>query len=187
MNTIAIDSLILILLLASCSARRLESSTETCPKCDYDVSQTYEQVVSTFLKKNGPSDGVCTSGVKWILRGYIVGSSRDACCCFTVPKSAPVQCNSVSYTRIMCPNLIGIKRSESFKHYFRRIGNVMDDAPSNGCCPAGTIKWIFSKNLTQAKADICMCATPNKLLDDTEKTSFSISSSESWGTRHGNK
>lgn len=153
---------------------------QVCPDCVYSGSQTYEQVVSMFVERKGPEDGICPFGIKWILDGTVIGSKTSACCCITNIRADTKACTIQEINDCPgCPRLLGIRQSESFASFYKRVGRTLRGAPPNGCCPIGTMKWVFSRAMIQSSEDICVCATPNKLRDDSEKTSFSFSSESS--------
>lgn len=152
---------VLVILAASLEARRLKCSP-ICPDCVNAPEESFRSYATRYLEAGGPADGVCTSGVKSILFGKDYGKPNNACCCLHAPAAAPIDCGPETP---QCPPAWLLGLDESAIHYFARVGRDMKGAPTNGCCPEGTIKWMFAKEYTGAADDICTCLKPNKMAD----------------------
>lgn len=87
--------------------------------------------ILNMLKLQGPSDGVCNVGHKWIHIGADFGFDYNVCCCMPVPPYE--QCDATD-PRI-CPMTPPYKRNDTLGGYFKMVGEAFKDfAPEDGCC-----------------------------------------------------
>lgn len=177
MNFSTFSILILGALLGSVWCRRSRESREShehhhghhkhtpiCPPCDWKLTETYAEYIMHTLTGGGPKDGRCQSGYqKWIYQAEPYGLKDDVCCCLKV-KVSPIDCSRPSSP--VCPAIPKIGRNEYVLDYFFRVSKQLKSAPENGCCPLGTFKWIFEKELTKT-SDLCSCIEARSFQDDS--------------------
>lgn len=181
MNAAIYFSILIVLALSSSEAKQLKWIA-VCPDCVYRPEDTFAQYALRYLNGNGPANGTCLKGVKWIHHGKDYGLPNDACCCLMLPPAEDIDCGPDNFSPL-CPISPLMGPDEPIKHFWQRIGKLLKVAPTNGCCPEGTFRWVFSKEMTDAEADICACGSSNGITDPNvdwrdESSSSSTSSSE---------
>lgn len=144
--------------LSSCAAKQLkcEPAPVIYPPYVLDFTQTYRENALRFLNGDGPDDGTCTIGPKLLLYGAEYNLTRiSACICLHIPEYAPVNCSDP--TTPTCPKILPLVDTETIGHWFLRVGRTLSDAPPNGCCVDGMIRWIFSNGTTGVNRHLCTC------------------------------
>lgn len=159
-----------IFILFSCAillieASKLKCKPIICPTCEFHLDGTYTENSMKTLNAGGPSDGSCEIGQKYIYYGADFGLLNDACCCILIAPSEPIDCNRRASCTPDCPDNLGIGKAEKIGDYFKRIGKMQNDAPSNGCCRAGTFKYIIPAIYTGLDHDVCSCVIKNKAFE----------------------
>ena len=157
-------------IIAIGEAGKINSNSTKCPPCDLQLNETYHETGLRILNGKGPEDGSCDFDEQdYKFFGKKFGLSHDACCCSKIVQTSPVQCSPRDPAVPDCPKNLYIKKHETVGHYFRRVGKCQKGAPPNGCCPAGTYKYIFTPEMTGNDENICACFVFNKAhLDDDE-------------------
>lgn len=56
-----------------------------------------------------------------------------------------------------CPKNIMAKPTETMGQFWTRIYEEQKDAPEDGWCPQGQLKWIVYGNLIKKDRDTCVC------------------------------
>lgn len=175
---------IFILFLFSISLSFIEASAEKtttchpiiCPVCDYHLNDTFTAIALRALNAGGPSNGTCVTGQLYIHLGIDFGMPNNACCCLPIAQSPPIDCNPRGVNVPDCADNLGIGLSETIEEYYRRVAKRQKHAPSNGCCHAGTFKYIFQAILTGLKHDVCVCMIENQAFSIDSVSSSSSSS-----------
>ena len=156
-------------------AMRLKCEPIICPSCNLQFNETYEQTALKFLS-SGPPDGSCLgTDEKYQFFGKDFGRSNNGCCCLPIAPTSPVQCSPRDPTVPECANNLGIRKGELVADYFQRVGRVLKDAPSNGCCRNGTFKYIYTKEVTGSSHNICTCIVHNVAYATSDSSSDSAS------------
>lgn len=151
-----------------------------CSPCEFHIDDTFTAVALRALNAGLPSDGSCITGQKYIHIGTAFGKLNNACCCLPIAPSEPVECNPRGLGVLNCPDNLGIEKTETIGEYYSRVARVQKDAPSNGCCRAGTFKYIFPAMYTGLSHDVCACMIENQAFaPDRFGSSTSSSSSTS--------
>lgn len=175
MNTLNIFSLLAT--VAICSCKHLQCKLVICPTCRLQLNETVEQSQRFILQAQGPSDGTCEQGEKWIYFGEDFGLDNNACCCMPVPTYPISQCNPSSPDIKMCPMTPPFYKDDTIGEFYTRIGHELENsAPTDGCCPDGTMKFIFVPAVTGSFADICTCFVENMRVAEKPCSSSSSSS-----------
>ena len=150
-------------IIAISEAKTLKCKPIICPQCNLQLNETYHEFGLRILNANGPANCSCGQGDQsYKLFGKDYGLSNDACCCLNIVPSNPVQCSPRDPAVLDCPNNLGIEQNETIGNYFKRIGKDQNGAPSNGCCRAGTYKYIFTPKITGNSKNICACVIYDK-------------------------
>lgn len=164
----------LLITLAFCDCKRLLCKPVICPPCRLQLNETVEQSQRIILEALGPSDGICEQGQKWIYFGEDFGLSNDACCCMPIPVYPPSNCDPSVFG--MCPLTPPFYKDDTIGQFYSRVGRELKDmAPMDGCCPDGSMKYIFPTVVTGQSNDICTCFVQNMRVAER---SCSSSSSE---------
>lgn len=175
-----ITSNILFLLLSVfsvCNCKRLICKPVMCPPCRRQLNETVEQSQRFILEAQGPSDGSCEKGQKWIYYGEDYGLDNNACCCIPVPDFPPIQCDPLGPGVTFCPLSPAYYKDETIGEFYLRIGRLLGkSAPSNGCCRSNTFRYIFPPEITAQSADICACIEENMRVEEKPCSSSSSSS-----------
>lgn len=151
MNTFCV--VVLLALISSCQCKRLKCD-QVCPICDWNFDETFADVIINLIKSNGPGDGVCLYGHKWTQTVSYLGSNYNICCCVDIP---PFETCAATDPRVCTPGLSSLA-GELIGDFWIRTGETLkDSAPEDGCCPAGSFKYIYSKGSTGQAKDICTC------------------------------
>ena len=153
-----------LLLVPHLDAKKIKCKP-ICPDCKYDRNETF---LTNMLKYfNGeipaPADGVCQSGIKWINHGPDFGEKNDACCCLQVLPTQSLDCTTAG--AVQCPLIPFIGYTEVIKDYGLRLRKLLKDAPSNGCCPADSIKYFIPYDLLKIVGGVCTCVPKYKIAD----------------------
>lgn len=145
--------------------QRKWSIQSICPDCTWNANETFLEGVLQYFNGEiiSPVNGVCQSGVKWIHHGPYFDLDADACCCLQLNPSQSLDCTTSD--AVQCPPVTLIGITEVVKDYALRISKVLKDAPSNGCCPAGTFKYIFTGDSINLSHDVCTCIRKYKIGD----------------------
>ena len=161
--------ILLFSIIAIGEAENLNSKSIKCPPCNLQLNETYHETGLRILNGKGPEDGSCDDDEQdYKLFGKDYGLSHDACCCAKIVQRSPVQCSPRDPAVPDCPKNLGIRKHETFGHYFKRVGKTQKGAPPNGCCPAGTYKYIFTPEVTGNTKNTCACVTYNKCFVDDD-------------------
>lgn len=126
-----------------------------CPDCIVDLKDVYKTAKYNYRATITLPDCVCRSGVKMIFFGADYGMP-NVCCCFKSKKPDLIDCGADSASA-QCPMGLVAGTDEPIELYNKRVGQFLEGAPANGCCPNGTVKWIFEKERTGANGNICAC------------------------------
>lgn len=165
--------LFLLLVFSSFNeGKRLKCKVVNCPPCEYGLNETYEEFGLKYVNGSAPEDGMCYGETtKWMFYAKHYSSDfgfHDGCCCLTPPSNnTPIQCNPNGVGIPYCPifkatgDFKGVGPNENIGEYAIRVGQTMSNAPVNGCCLPGYMKWIFKAELTHQKQDICGCVPPS--------------------------
>lgn len=133
-----------------------------CPDCEIRFKESFRGFAMRYINGNVPSNAPCLSGGKIIFLGKDYGVINDGCCCLHSPAAPPIVCGPDSP---QCPAAVIVGTDETAEHYFKRIGRNLKGAPSNGCCPPGTFKFIFEQELADTSDDLCACFSLSKMAD----------------------
>ena len=111
----------ILFILPIVAKRRWKCEPVICPPCQWNFTDTFEQSALRYLTGEIPSpeDGSCETGVKWTNYGADYGFTRNTCCCFTEYASI-TPCTATN--NVQCIQSPPIAYSETFAHYYERIG-----------------------------------------------------------------
>lgn len=164
-DTINISILIILAVhLQRTSEAEHSKCIPVCPVCVVRPQDSYSQFALRHLKELGPGNGTCLNGTKWVHHGKDYGMLNDACCCLMLPPAETVDCGPNTCSP-ECPPTPSIGPDEPIGHFWKRVGRLLRDAPTTGCCPEGMFRWVYTKEMTGAEADRCSCVVPNVIAD----------------------
>lgn len=139
-------------------ARKLKCDF-VCPNLEIKLTNTFTDFALSVLRSHGPSDGVCVYGDKYRFKGSDFGFDYDVCCCLPAADAEVLDCINRGPGVVDCPIApLSNSAAETYGEYVLRVGqDFVNTAPSNGCCPVGTIKWVAKPELTKQPKDLCLC------------------------------
>ncbi|CRK87081.1 CLUMA_CG000931, isoform A [Clunio marinus] len=131
-----------------------EKCFNICPDIiSFDPITPIQQIAIDNLRRNGPSDGVCISGDKWIIDGTQF-DLPSKCVCLDIPQGENISPENGP----KCPDHLKASIEETIEENsirnYELIGGI---APEDGWCPEGKIKWIMMKSQVNIPRDICVC------------------------------
>lgn len=138
----------------------------SCPPCIWNMDETVNEYCSRMLSVGGPSDGVCDAPNShiWYHYGPDYKFPHSTCCCLDLVPSDNLNCSD-SATPV-CPPVPLFKQTDSIYEYFDRVVSTIGEiAPTNGCCPSGSFKYIFPAAYLQQEDNICGCFGDHQRVD----------------------
>ena len=143
-------------------AKKLKCTPLMCPQCNLNLNETYHEFGLRILNGKGPANCSCGEGNQsYTFFGKDYGLPNDASCCLYIVPTKLVQCSPRDPAVPDCPNNLGVRQDETIGDYYKRVAKVQNGAPPNGCCPAGTYKYIFASEISGSKKNICACVIYN--------------------------
>ena len=174
MTELKIIFILISFILAIGESKHLKCTPIICPQCNIQMNETYHELGLRILNAKGPANCSCGQGdqsYKFFGKDY--GLPNDAPCCVNIIPSAPVQCSPRDPAVPDCPYLLGLRQDETFYDYYMRVGKDQKNAPLNGCCPAGSYKYIFASAVTGNTRNTCACVIYNKAYADESSEDYS--------------
>ncbi|CRK87079.1 CLUMA_CG000914, isoform A [Clunio marinus] len=131
---------------SKCICYNIPKGTDMIP---FDLDTPIEEIIMKVLTRDGPSDGVCLTGDKWIMNGTQFGFPSK-CFCFYIPKGAE--------NGQKCPNHSKASVKETLaESWIRNYELHKNEAPEDGWCLEGTTKWIIESSVVNIPRDVCLC------------------------------
>lgn len=112
---------ILIILAVFSSDAKRLKCIPVCPDCARTPEDIFAQFALRYLNGNGSTNGTANGT-------YRPGNYSPQC---------PIS------------PLLG--PGEPIEHFWQRIGRRLIVAPTNGCCPEGTFRWVLTEDMTDAE------------------------------------
>ncbi|CRK87080.1 CLUMA_CG000863, isoform A [Clunio marinus] len=147
-------SFLFLFLMISVVSSTEEKCSSICPFNDsFDLDTPIEEIIMKVLTRDGPSDGVCLTGDKWIMNGTQFGLPSK-CICYNIPKGTEISQENGQ----KCPNYSKASVQETLaESWIRNYELHKNDAPEDGWCPEGKTKWILESTLVNIPRDLCLC------------------------------
>lgn len=147
--SVTIDFSILIVLAVFSSDAKHLKCIPVCPDCAHTPEDIFAQFALRYLNGNGSTN-----------------ETDNGTC---EPGNYSPQC---PISPLMGPG-------EPIEHFWQRIGRRLKGAPTNGCCPEGTFRWMLTEDVTNAVADGSSNDITDPIVDlKSESSSSSTRSSE---------
>lgn len=139
-----------------------DSKRTICPEYVWPLENTVVQNILNVFKFNTPADGVCPKGQeKYILYGGDFGYSTNRCVCLNLPESKYKKCGKKTP---QCPAMPAAYENEIVGDFFLRMGSELKGGLEDGCCPAGSVRWIAESKYVGIDQNICFCVPQNDLV-----------------------
>jgi hypothetical protein len=154
--------LVFIALATTCDAHRIKCDT-VCPPLYFDLSKTVGENFRRFFDvPNGPQDGICLKGDKYIIRGDRVAPElkENRCVCRVTDTEFKKPCSDNRQDIKACKPVPPFDLSTNVGDFFRSLKLLNIDFTADGCCQPGDTKDIVLDYQSEYGSNVCYCVPP---------------------------